>query len=178
MLLSRELLFFHTWIHGRERGVPLTEVFDGGPGLAFVVFPKALNLLPIGAGNILAILFFSQSFLSRSHLLFPSTVGCFGCSRLFSPYRLFYPGARRLCISVLFFSPFTFQNGQYLLDVVDHFIVQYGIVAVGFTEVLVLAWGYGAENIRSFVNTHAEYPLGRWFFFFFVSSFPSCWDPS
>lgn len=153
------------YMAGKE-GVPLTEVFDGGPGLAFVVFPKALNLLPIGAGNILAILFFLailslaltsaislvQSVVSVAADYFPridySTLVLVVCAFLF-------------CFSL----PFTFQNGQYLLDVVDHFIVQYGIVAVGFTEVLVLAWGYGAENIRSFVNTHAEYPLGRWFSF-------------
>ncbi|QQS58710.1 sodium-dependent transporter [Candidatus Peregrinibacteria bacterium] len=157
-----------------EEGVAVTEVVKGGPELAFIIFPKALTLLPSGAGNILAILFFltilSLALTSAISLVqaVVSTVVDYFPKRDYSTLVLI------VCTLLFFLSlPFAFGNGLYLLGIVDHFIVQYGIFAVGFTEVLVLAWGYGAENIRSFVNAHAKYPLGKWFSFLLLFFIPT-----
>ncbi|MFQ5349040.1 MAG: sodium-dependent transporter [Thermoanaerobaculia bacterium] len=53
--------------------------------------------------------------------------------------------------------------GLTLLDLVDHWAFTYGLLAVGFSECLLLGWGYGVDRIRSEINRSSRWRLGSWF---------------
>ena len=57
---------------------------------------------------------------------------------------------------------FTTRAGLYWLDVVDHFITTFGLVAVGLAECLVIGYVLGAERIRKYVNEHSDFSIGKW----------------
>ena len=61
---------------------------------------------------------------------------------------------------------FTTRGGLFWLDIVDHYILQYGLVAVGLLECLVIGWVYGARNLRLHINATSNVRIGRiWDFF-------------
>ncbi|MFO7811121.1 MAG: sodium-dependent transporter [Candidatus Delongbacteria bacterium] len=145
-----------------ETGVNIEDVSTSGPGLAFVVFPKALSLMP-WAG------FFS--------VLFFITLLTLGIDSGFSLVEAVnasvkdkYPNITLAKISLytcglafvlgLFFIT---DAGLYYLDIVDHFITYYGLVIVGLAEIIFIGWFYKAENMRSFINSVSKFQLGPWF---------------
>ena len=44
----------------------------------------------------------------------------------------------------------------YILDIVDHYINNYGVALAGLIEIVMLAWFFNLESVRSYVN-----PLSR-----------------
>lgn len=148
-----------------KNGVPVSEVVASGPGLAFVVFPAAISLVPFGA-PIFATLFFAtlltlaltsaisllKAIISAIEDLFPD----FSHSKMVLAICLFF-----VTLSI----PFAFQNGLFLLDIVDHFLVNYGLVAVGLFEIIAIAFFFPAEKLRDFINETAKKPIGKWFLF-------------
>jgi len=57
---------------------------------------------------------------------------------------------------------FTTSGGLCWIDILDHFITQYGLVTVGVAESLLVGWVLGAEEIRQFINQNSRIKLGRW----------------
>jgi len=53
--------------------------------------------------------------------------------------------------------------GLTLLDLTDHWVFNYSLLIVGFVEVLLVSWVFGAENLRQALNEHAKLKIGRWF---------------
>ena len=60
---------------------------------------------------------------------------------------------------------YTTGGGLYWLDLVDHFMNNYGLFLVGLLESVVIAYFYRAENMRSFANTISERKIGPWWNF-------------
>jgi neurotransmitter:Na+ symporter, NSS family len=132
-----------------KQGVPIQEVVSSGIGLAFVAYPKAISLLPFG--QIFGILFFFlltiagiSSSISIIEAFTSAIIDKFGVSR------------RRvittLCIlgflgSLLFAS----HAGLYWLDIVDHFLNQYGLLTVGFIEALIIGWLFRTRELKDHI---------------------------
>ncbi|SCA64361.1 hypothetical protein AB751O23_BE_00010, partial [Chlamydiales bacterium SCGC AB-751-O23] len=55
---------------------------------------------------------------------------------------------------------FCTRAGLFYLDVVDHFIVEFGLVLLGLLQCLAIGWGYGAERLRKEVNEFQENKVG------------------
>ena len=55
--------------------------------------------------------------------------------------------------------------GLKLLDITDHWVFNYSLLIVGFFEVLMIGWLFGAENLRTAINQYAKVKLGKWFVF-------------
>ena len=53
--------------------------------------------------------------------------------------------------------------GLTLLDITDHWVFNYSLLIVGFLEVLMMGWVFGAGNLRAALNENARMKLGRWF---------------
>ena len=53
--------------------------------------------------------------------------------------------------------------GMTLLDITDHWVFNYSLLIVGFFEVLMIGWLFGANNLRTAINKHAKLKLGRGF---------------
>ncbi len=120
-------------------GTPIDELATGGIGLAFVAFPQIISNMP--AGELFGVLFFASlaiagltSLISIVQVIVGSVADRTGLKRV--PAVLIVGGLTAL-VSILLF-PTT--NGVHLLDVVDHFINQYGIVVAAFVAVIAVAW--------------------------------------
>ena len=143
-----------------SQGKPISEVVDKGIGLAFVAYPKAISLMPGGA-VFGAIFFFSlviaglSSSISIIEAFTASVVDKFNISK----QRL----VTLLCIAGFLGSIiFTTQSGLLWLDIVDHFLNHYGLVAVGIAECILLAWLFEIRKLREHINQVSSFQLGVW----------------
>lgn len=146
-------------------GLPMDKVIKAGPGIAFVAFPNAINLMPggpvvraiIGATFFLCLIVagisssismvesFASAYLdkyvntSRNKLVRNICLGGFAGSLLFAT------GA-----------------GVHILDIVDHFVGNYGIALIGLIEVIVLGYVYKVEKMKKEVNEYSDLKVGQW----------------
>lgn len=133
-----------------SQGVPFEKAIKGGPQLAFVVYPKAISMLP-HANALFGILFFLM-LLVAGLTSAVSLIEAFTCSLT---DKLAWP-RRRVVTAVCalgFLSSliFTTRGGLYLLDIADHFI-NYGLMFGGLLECLVVGWLLRASVLRDHVN--------------------------
>ena len=143
--------------------VPISEVVKQGIGLAFVVIPKALALLPYG-NKFFSLIFYISLFL----LAFTSIVSLFE-----SVLAAMMDGSQRIrrgalllvnCIVIFLIGLlYTANNGLYILDIVDHYISGYGIVIVCILETIAIGWFYDAERLRYNLQKQSKVKLGIFF---------------
>ncbi|MCY6960737.1 sodium-dependent transporter, partial [Clostridium sp. ZC22-4] len=62
------------------------------------------------------------------------------------------------CASLLF----TTGAGVHILDIVDHFVGNYGIALIGLVEVIILGYVYKVEKMRPEVNMYSDFHIGKW----------------
>ncbi|WP_026454543.1 sodium-dependent transporter [Saccharomonospora iraqiensis] len=120
-------------------GTPVGEIATSGIGLAFVAFPEIISSMP--GGEIFGVVFFASltiagltSLISIVQVVVSSVADRTGLSRV--PAVLIVGGLTAVVSIALF--PTT--QGVNILDVVDHFINQYGIALAGLVAVIVVAW--------------------------------------
>lgn len=144
-----------------SQGVPVQEVASAGVGLAFVVFPKAISALPAMQGIIGAIFFVTLLFAGMSSLISIIEAYLAAVKEKFD-----YPRekALKICIAVAFICSvfFTTGAGLYLLDIVDHWINNVGIVLGGLLEVILIGWFFNLEEIREHANSMSDFAVGSW----------------
>jgi len=138
-----------------------------GPGLAFVVYPEAINHLPDVIGpytrNIFGVLFFItllslgidsafslvEAVVSGVHDKWPAVrrstltgIICTGC----------------FVLGLLFIT----DAGLLWLDIVDHWCLEYGLVTVGLLECVVIGWLIRTRLLTDSINEGAEVRVGVW----------------
>ena len=128
--------------------VPIASVVSQGVGLAFIVVPKALTLLPYGQSTF-SVLFYLSLFL----LAFTSIVSLFEsilAATMDGTWRLRRPALLLLqCLLLLLFAlMYCGNNGVYIIDIVDHYVSGYGIFTVCILEAIAIGWVYDAERLR------------------------------
>lgn len=131
--------------------LPIDQVVDKSIGLAFVVFPKAIGMLP-AFSKFFGALFFAclviAGISSSVSILEAFTSGIID--------KFHYP--RKIVASVLAVTGFvgsiifTTQGGLFWIDIVDHFLTQYGLVLGGILECILIAWIYKAYKLREYLN--------------------------
>ena len=140
---------------------PLEEVVTQSIGLAFVAYPKAISMIG-GAGPLFGMLFFLSLTVA-------------GVSSAISIVEAFVSGAedkfginRKMLATVLCFLGFagsllfTTNGGLFWLDIVDHFINNYGLVVAGLLECIVVGWFFNLDIIRKHLNKVSRMQLGTW----------------
>ncbi len=144
-----------------ETGTPLTELAASGPGLAFVVFPEALSLMPLS--GLFSLLFFLM-------LLFLGIDSAFSLAEavnaaVIDRYKQL-PIAKIsiivCCAAAIAGVMFTTRAGLYLLDIVDHFVTSYNLLLVGICQSILVGWIYGAEKMRRYINQVSDWKVGKW----------------
>ncbi|MBU1112741.1 MAG: sodium-dependent transporter [Candidatus Omnitrophica bacterium] len=142
-------------------GQPVTEVVTESIGLAFVAFPKAISLLPYFA-KFFGVLFFMSLVIA-------------GLSSSVSIIEAFTSGlvdkfhySRKVVASSLsifgFLGGIIFatQSGLYWLDIVDHFLTQYGLVVGAIFECILIGWIYKAQRLKEHINHYSSWKPNRW----------------
>ncbi len=142
--------------------VGVNEVVDSGVGLAFISFPAIISEAPWGA--FIGVMFFGSlvlagltSLVSVIEVVISAVRDKFELTRPVAAAVVSVPCA---FISVLFFSS---TSGLYVLDIVDRFINQFGILLVAVVSMVVVAWGLRAlPLLGEHINRGASIKAGLW----------------
>ncbi|WP_294345010.1 sodium-dependent transporter [uncultured Clostridium sp.] len=144
-----------------SQGVPIEEVVSGGIGLAFIVFPKVFSIMGVW-GNILGVLFFMC-------LIFAGLTSSVSLVEAVTAPIIDKTGWNRkkvvtwICVLGFVVSiAFATNAGLYLLDIIDNFINNYGIVVVGLLEAFVIGWIIKPAAIRNHTNSVSYFKIGKW----------------
>ncbi|MBT4446603.1 sodium-dependent transporter [archaeon] len=148
--------------------LPIEEVVAAGPGLAFIVFPQALSLMPWG--NFFSALFFLTLLTLGIDSAFSLVEGINTAimdRRTKDNKRKDQKTLKRIAaivctLAFLMGILFTSRAGLYYLDIIDHFITNFGLIMFGILECLAIGWVYGAEKMRNYINSTSTMKLGKW----------------
>jgi NSS family neurotransmitter:Na+ symporter len=144
------------------QGVPIAEVVQGGPSLAFVTFPMAITLMPAW-NEIIALVFFVM-------LLTLGIDSAFSIFEAFATaFKDRFPNVSVKKITLIIASPcavlsllFTSGAGLYYLDIADHFLVNYGMVSVGLLEAVAIGWLLKSNSLKHFINEVSDWKWGSY----------------
>ena len=142
-----------------EQGKPLADVVADSVGLAFIAYPMAVGMMP--GGNIFGAIFFlclfiagMSSSISIMEAFTAALVDKFGYRRRTVVHFLSIAGFMGSII-------FATRGGLYWLDITDHFLNQYGLVAVGVIECVLVGWFYKIGAIKKHINKHSSIKVGK-----------------
>lgn len=148
-----------------QKGVPVTDVVAGGPGLAFVVFPEAIAMLP-ALNAVVGVLFFAMFLMLAVDSAFSLL------EALSTSIRDRFPSASVAKISLIisFFGViggllYSTKAGLYYLDITDHFVVSYGLVIIGLIQAVIIGWFYKTKELVDFIKENSTLHLEKlWLF--------------
>jgi NSS family neurotransmitter:Na+ symporter len=162
-MLAGIMIFGILGYMAHQQGGSIQDVAGAGVGLAFVTIPKAINLLP--ASGFFGFLFFISLVFAGLSSMISITEAC--CSALMDKFGWSRrPTATLFClIGFIFSMVFMTKGGLLVLDIVDHFINNFGIVFAGLAEVIFLSWFFRLETIREHVNSLSDFRIGTWWNF-------------
>lgn len=143
-----------------QQGVGIADVATSGIGLAFIAFPKAINLLP-GLPQLFGFAFFFSltiAGLSSSISLIESVT-----SSLIDNFSISRKKAVALVsiVGFLLGVPMVTQGGLAILDIVDHFVNIFGLLLVGFVEMVVLSYAFDLDKIKDNMNESSDLHMGN-----------------
>ncbi len=129
--------------------------------LAFVTLPSAISQLPALNTLIGVLLFLTlsfaglSSFISINEVIVRSISDKTGWAR--HKVTIWYSLAA--CLVSLVYAT---GAGLHILDVVDHYINNYGIVTAGIIEVILLGWFFNLGSLREHANLTSDFSIGKW----------------
>lgn len=144
-----------------SQGVGVTELGIGGPTLTFITYPTAISLLPFAAaffGMIFYVALLTFGIDSAFSMVEPIVSGVHNKWKISKAKATGIMCIVGFLISVLFVT----GSGLHWLDIVDHFIANFGLVMIGFVECIILGWMYKLYKLRDHANETSELHLGVW----------------
>ena len=144
----------------QAQGVAVGKVVEEGTGLAFIAFPTIISQAPAGA--LIGFLFFGSllfagftSFISILEVIIAGVQDKAGTSRLASTMIVIIPLA---IISTLLMPT---SSGLYVLDILDNFVNNFGILAAGLTSIVVVVYCVRAlPTLRDHLNSVSSFKVG------------------
>ena len=148
----------------QAQGVQIDEVVADGVGLAFIAFPTIISEAPAGA--LIGVLFFGSlvlagftSLISIVEVVIAAVQDKFGLARI--------PSTLLVCVPIAVVSTVLFSTtmGLPLLDVMDKWANEYGIVAAALVSSLTVAYVLrGLPTLRDHLNYRGSFHIGRWWY--------------
>lgn len=147
-----------------KTGTPIEELATEGPGLAFVVFPEALSLMPLP--RLFSILFFLMLLTLGIDSAF-SLIEAINASIIdrYKQAKLAQISIWICLAGVVAGIIYTTRAGLYFLDIADHFVTYYNLILVGLVQSVLAGWIYGAEKLRRYINEVSSRKVGKWWNF-------------
>ncbi|XP_067652418.1 sodium- and chloride-dependent glycine transporter 1-like [Haliotis asinina] len=131
-------------------GVPVADVITSGPGIAFVVYPEAVSLLPVP--QLWSVLFFLVVLMMGFDTMFGAIEAATGCVEDILPKR-FHKKHLPTVIAAVFMGAvflsgliFTSNAGVYMFQLVDWYVGAVACLVVAVLECLVVGWLYGVKR--------------------------------
>ncbi len=133
-------------------GKPVGEVVTESIGLAFVTYPEAISNMPAFAARTFGVIFFSVLVLAGISSGI-SLVEAFSAAVIDK-----FHFSRKTVVSVVCLTGFlgsiifTAESGLFWVDILDHFVTNYGLVIIGILECILVGWIFGAHRLREHIN--------------------------
>ncbi|KAK2715140.1 sodium- and chloride-dependent glycine transporter 1-like isoform X2 [Artemia franciscana] len=153
-----------------ELGKPVDTVATEGAGLAFIAYPEAVSRLPFAP--FWSILFFVMLLtlgLGTQFTVLETVV-----TTIVDSWPDKFRGRNHKwvvlgtsCVMFLMGLSMCSRNGMYILQLVDNHAATFSSLIVGFCEIMVLSWVYGADRFLNDIRFMlSKYPTtyGLWFF--------------
>ncbi len=140
------------------QGVGVDKVINKGVGLAFVTIPSAINSLP--SPVLFGTLFFAALlFAGLSSMISICEVSV---SVLIDHFRISRKRAASLFCGIGFLCGIVFasHSGLLVLDIVDRFINNFGVLAGGLVEIIFLSWICGLDGFKEKINLTSDFKVG------------------
>jgi NSS family neurotransmitter:Na+ symporter len=137
------------------KNTTIDQVTTGGIGLAFIVFPEAVSLMP--ASHLFAILLFLTMFtlgLDSAFALVESLNSVIHDH--FPKIDLAYVSLIVCSMGALLGVPFCLTNGFYLIDAVDHYLSDFCLPMIAVAECLVIGWGCAPTSFTDTVMNQVQ----------------------
>ena len=133
---------------------------DKGPSLAFITYPIAIKNMPLSP--LWGIVFFATLITLGIDSAFSIVEGVvaglmdkWGIPRFRATLYFCILG---LLAGLLFAS----KAGLYWLDIVDHWMTNFGLAFVGFLECIVIGYFFSTRTFRDYVNSCSDFKVGIW----------------
>ncbi|CAD5114513.1 DgyrCDS3637 [Dimorphilus gyrociliatus] len=151
-----------------ELNVPVEDVATQGAGLAFVVYPQAVTMLPLSP--LWAILFMLM--LLNLGLGTQFTLVTTVHTTIMDVFQKYFKVPRRrilllltICIvCYLFGLTCATRGGMYVLQLMDKYAPSYGLLTVGLAECIALSWLYGIDKFFKDIESMIGRPPLAFFF--------------
>ena len=147
-----------------QTGLPVSEVVQTGPQLAFVTYPTIIRLLPFGS-VIFGVLFFLMILTLGIDSAFSLVEA--GAASLIDKFNL-----KRIHVNIGFALVagvigliYTTKSGLFWLDIVDYFMNNFGLLVVGILMCIAVGWFYKYEEMREYANSKSDFTIGKWWDF-------------
>ena len=144
-----------------SQGIGIDSLTMAGPGLTFITYPTAVSLLPFAA-SLFGVFFFIALLTFGIDSAF-SMIEPISAS-INSKWNISKAKATGImCILGFIFSLiFTTGGGIYLLEILDHFVTNFGLVTIGLLECLIFGWLFRIYKLREHANETSDILIGRW----------------
>ena len=144
-----------------SHGLGIDSLTIAGPGLTFITYPTAVSLLPFAA-SLFGIFFFIALLTFGIDSAF-SMIEPISAS-INSKWNISKAKATGImCVLGFSFSLiFTTGGGIYLLEVLDHFVTNFGLVTIGLLECLIFGWLFRLYRLREHANETSDILIGKW----------------
>ncbi|MBU1088080.1 MAG: sodium-dependent transporter [Candidatus Omnitrophica bacterium] len=142
-------------------GQAISEVVTESIGLAFVVYPKAISMLPAFSREF-GLVFFAILVIAGLSSGISILEGI--TSAIIDKFHY----SRKVVVSVLSIIGFlggiifTTRAGILWLDIVDHFVTNYGIIIAAILECIIIGWIFKAKKLREHINHFSSWNLNKW----------------
>ncbi|MBU1043842.1 MAG: sodium-dependent transporter [Candidatus Omnitrophica bacterium] len=141
-------------------GQPISEVVTESIGLAFVVYPKAISMLPAFSREF-GLMFFAILVIAGLSSGISILEGI--TSAIIDKFHY----SRKVVVSALSIIGFlggiifTTRAGILWLDIVDHFVTNYGIIIAAILECIIIGWIFKAKKLRDHINHFSSWNLNK-----------------
>jgi len=137
-----------------QTDIAVSELAVSGPGLVFIVLPKALSLFPYAP--VFAVLFFAMLLSLGINSAFSLVEAVVIVVYDHTPkYKREFIALLVCILGFISGIIFTCNAGLYYLDVIDHFITGYGLIFIGLLEVVCFGWFSDISVLRKYINQSA-----------------------
>ncbi|XP_078529839.1 sodium- and chloride-dependent GABA transporter 2-like isoform X2 [Lissotriton helveticus] len=135
----------------QEQGVPISEVADSGPGLAFIAYPRAVSMMPFS--QLWACFFFLMIILLGLDSQFVCVESM--VTAMVDMYPNTFRKKNRRELLILFLSIFSYliglvmltEGGMYVFQLFDYYAASgMCLLFVAISETICIGWVYGADK--------------------------------
>ncbi|XP_062566901.1 sodium- and chloride-dependent creatine transporter 1-like [Saccostrea cucullata] len=167
--LSGFVVFSVLGFMSHQQNVHIDQVAESGPGLVFMVYPRAVSEMPLP--HLWSILFFFMLFLIGIDSQFVTVESFLAHVSDMFPRVLYKTKGRMILTTMTCVIWFAFglsmvsRGGMYVFQLYDFYSAS-GMVLlwVAFWECIVIGWIFGAEKFYDAIELMIGYRITKWFY--------------